>query len=268
MKKAIWLLLSFQLLNSYSQPIAGGRAAGMAGAALNLDDVFASIHNQAALTGVNALSVAVFHSTPFLLQELSTRGLIMTTPVNNGVLAAHFRLYGYSSYNEKAGGLAFARSFGQHLSAGIQLDYIGVSIGEGYGSRNILTFEGGFRIRLLNSLFLATHLFNPLRVKMADYNDERLPAIFRLGLSYHPSAKLMLAIDAEKHIDYPNRIKTGAEYQLTDKFFLRTGITSNPFQSAFGFGWHFSHFYLDLAATYHRQLGYSPHVSLTWSKKQ
>lgn len=257
------------LINTgWAQTTGGGRAAGMAGAGVNLQDLWAVYHNQAGLAGVKNLSAGVFNETSFMLSEVSTRGMAVAVPVSNGVVAAQFQYYGFALYNEKRGGLAYARKLSEHVSAGIQLDYLGISIAEGYGSKSVLTFEGGVQAELLRGFFMAAHVYNPIRAKIAGYNDERLPAVLKFGLSYLPSDKVTLAAEAEKDIDRPNRIKAGAEYQLVKQFFLRTGMASNPFNTSFGVGLIFDTFRFDVAATYHRQLGYTPHVSLVWTQKQ
>jgi hypothetical protein len=250
-----------------SQTTAGGRAAGMAGAAATLSDVFSSIHNQAGLADIEKFSIGIFNETPFMLSNLSNRGLSFAMPVSNGVIAAQFQYFGYAAYNEKRAGLAYARKFGENIKAGLQLDYHGVSISEGYGSRSAMTFEAGVQAHLLEGLSMAAHVFNPIRAKIADYNDERLPAVLKFGLAYKPSDKVLIAAESEKDINRPNRIKAGLEYEILKQFFLRTGIASNPFNPAFGFGWIMDSFKIDLAATYHRQLGYSPNVSLVWMAK-
>ncbi len=251
----------------FSQTTAGGRAAGMAGAAANLSDIFAAFHNQAGLAGIEKFSIGIFNETSFMLSNVSTRGLAVAMPVSNGVITAQFQYYGYAAYNEKRGGLAYARKFGENIKAGLQLDYFGVAIGEGYGSRSAVTFEGGVQAELLEGFFLAAHVCNPMRVKIAAYNDERLPAILKFGLAYQPSDKVFITAESEKVIDRANRIKAGAEYEIVSKFFLRTGIASNPFNTSFGFGWMIDSFKVDLAASYHRQLGYTPNVSLVWVAK-
>lgn len=251
-----------------AQTTAGGRAAGMAGAAINLQDVWSVFHNQAGLAGVKNFSAGVFNETSFMLADVSTRGLAVAVPVSNGVIAAQFQYCGFSLYNEKRGGLAYARQLTEHISAGIQLDYFGVSISEGYGSKSALTFEGGVQAELLEGFYLGAHVYNPIRAKIADYNDERLPSVLKFGLAYLPSDKVTLAAESEKDIDRPNRIKAGVEYQPVKQVLLRTGIASNPFNTSFGVGLIFDSFRFDVAATYHRQLGYSPNVSLVWTKKQ
>ncbi|MCC6384741.1 MAG: hypothetical protein LC117_11170 [Bacteroidia bacterium] len=264
---ALTVTLLFSVTRLTAQQGDGGRAAGMADAGLNLNDLWSVFQNQAGLAQVQSLSIGIFNQTPFMMGDLSTRGLAVAVPVNNGTLAAQFQYYGYSLYNEKSGGLAYARKLTESVSAGLQLDYFGVSIAENYGSANAVTFEAGLQAELMDGFFLAAHVNNPIRAKIADYNDERLPSILRFGLAYLPSEKVTLAAEAEKEIDRPNRIKAGIEYQVAKQLYLRTGIASNPVNTTFGLGLILDTFRFDVATSYHRQLGYSSNVSLVWIKK-
>ena len=89
----------------------------------------------------------------------------------------------------------------------------------------------------------------------------------RLGTSYTFSEKVIVAVEVEKDIDYPVRIKSGVEYEAADHFFIRGGVASNPVDLTFGFGYAFKKIKLDLGSAYDRNLGWSPHFSLIFSTK-
>jgi hypothetical protein len=265
----ILLLLSIENSFAGNEPAtAGGRAAGVGGAAVTYSDVWSAFHNQAGLAYIKKFSAGVFNETPFLLSDLSTRGAAVALPVNDlGVFALSLNYYGFNLYNEKKFGLAYAKSFGERISAAIQLDYLGTSISEGYGSNSAFTVEAGFRAEILPKLFLGAHIFNPTRAKLADYDEEKIPTVLKAGLGYYFSDKVLVSIESEKNMDENNIFKAGVEYHIVKILYLRGGISTNPTLTSFGFGLDFDSFKFDVAAAYHQQLGYTPNVSLTYQMK-
>ena len=106
-----------------------------------------------------------------------------------------------------------------------------------------------------------------MRVEVAA--GEHLPTIFRLGLAYLPSERVMLTAEVEKDIDFPARTKVGVEYRLVEQVQLRTGIATNPVNVAFGMGYQFKNgLTFDLASVYHQWLGFTPTASLVFQQKR
>jgi len=73
-----------------------------------------------------------------------------------------------------------------------------------------------------------------------------------------------VAIESEKDIDQSAIFKTGIEYHVIEKLFVRGGIATNPTYSTVGFGLKLKQFDIDFATNYHQQLGYTPQFSLTY----
>jgi hypothetical protein len=276
MKKILLLLFIHTILVSCSfssfagnEAIeAGGRSAGVAGASVTYSDVWSAFHNQAGLAYLTKFSAGAFNENSFLLSELNTRGIAVALPVKDiGVFGLSMSYFGYSLYNEKKIGLAYAKSFGDKISAALQFDYFGTSISEGYGSNSAFTVEAGFRAEILPGFFLGVHVFNPTRSKLAEYDDERVPTVLKGGLSYLFSDKLTVSLESEKNMEAENVFKAGVEYQLIKILYVRGGVATNPTKTAFGFGLNLDSFKFDIAASYHQQLGYTPNVSLTYSPK-
>jgi len=265
---AIFISITFSSFAGNESIQAGGRAAGVAGATVTYKDIWSAFHNQAGLAYLKNFSAGAFNETSFLMSELSTRGVAVALPVNDlGVFAVSLSYYGFNLYNEKKIGLAYAKSFGEKISAAIQVDYLGTSISEGYGSNSAFTVEAGFRAEIFPKLFLGAHVFNPVRAKLADYDKEKIPTVLKGGLSYLFSEKVTVSIESEKDMDADNIFKAGAEYHIVKILYVRGGISTNPTKTSFGFGIDLDAFKFDIAASYHQQLGYTPNVSLMYSPK-
>ena len=253
---------------SSGEPMEGGaRALGMANAALTIDGAWSLFQNQAGLASMEAFSAGAFYQARFGMRELSTAGFAAALPVGAGAAGVSYRQYGYSAYREQHVGLAYGMKLGEALDAGVQLDYVGVFLGGGYGSTAAFTFQGGFRYRAGNNVTLAGHVYNPIRARLSTFNDERLPAVLRLGGQYRFSERVALNAEVRKHLEYPVSLAVGLEYQVVSDFYVRAGIAGEPSRYSFGAGYRTGSFQFDIAASHTEVLGFTPQISLTYHAK-
>ena len=110
-------------------------------------------------------------------------------------------------------------------------------------------------------------IYNLGRAKLSDFEDDRFSTVMRLGTSYRFSDKVMVALEAEKDLEYDVRVKTGVEYQIVNDFFLRGGIATTPVEVTFGAGYKFQFIQLSVGTAYHQTLGWSPHFSIVYQGK-
>ena len=240
----------------------GGRSAGMANASVTLNDLWAIHNNQAGLAEIKNISAGIYYENLYGLNELGLKAGAFVIPTKSGVFGLNLSYFGYSQYNENKVGLAYAKSFGNKFSVGIQLDYLSTHIAENYGSTSAIAAEIGLQYSINKKINIGAHVYNPTKAKIADYNNERVPTIFRLGLSYLISKKIIVAIETEKDIQYNAAFKAGVEYHAVKQFYFRAGISTNPVLNSFGFGLELKNFNLDFATTYHQVLGFTPQVSI------
>lgn len=237
----------------------------MANASVSLSDVWSTHHNQAGLAFVKDISTGVYYENRFLLQQLSLKAAAIALPIKAGTFGIAFSSFGYSLYSENKYSLSFAKAFSNKFSMGIAMDYISTKIAEGYGSKGVAVAEIGLQTKPIKNLTIGVHLFNPTRTKLADYNNERLPTILRLGGHYQFSEKVILAIETEKNISEKALLKVGIEYKPTKELFIRIGVGSNPTTSSFGLGINLKSFKIDLSTHYNQVLGFSPQIGLTYN---
>jgi hypothetical protein len=88
-----------------------------------------------------------------------------------------------------------------------------------------------------------------------------------MGLAYMPSGKASFALELEKDVDFPLRLKGGVEYRPVEPLFLRAGFGNNPSMVHFGIGLAIgTALNVDLASSYHQTLGLSPSASVSYEK--
>lgn len=242
----------------------GARSAALSDASVSLSDVWSAHQNQAGLGFVRDVSAGVYYENRFLLKALSLKGAAIALPVKGGAFGLAVSNFGYALYSENKYSISFAKAFSNKFSVGIAMDYLTTKIAEGYGSKGGLAAEVGIQSKPIKGLTIGAHVFNPTRAKLADYNDERIPTILRLGLDYNFSNKVTVVIETEKDISKKARFKAGIEYKAVKEFYLRAGIGTNPTLSSFGFGLNLKNFKVDVSASYHQVLGISPQFGLTY----
>jgi len=244
---------------------AGGRSLGMANSSVTNTDCWSAFHNQAALAWIGRMEIGASYDNRFTIADLSTESFVFALPLKAGTFAVSGNIFGYNQYNEKKVGLAFAKKLGEKFSAGVQLDYLNTFINDDYyGSHSAFAVEVGLLAEPLKNFKIGIHVYNLSGAKLAEYADEKIPTIFRLGASYKFSDKLLWSIEEEKDIDQKASFKSGLEYQIAEPLFLRGGISTNPTLVSFGFGLKFNNLMIDFASTYHQVLGFSPAISLNY----
>lgn len=251
---------------------SGSRTAAMGRSSVAISDFWSAHNNQAGIASFTKPAIGIYYENSFLLNDLSTKCIAGIIPVKYGVFAATYSHFGYSLYSNQKMGLTYARAFGSKLRVGLQLDYIITSIGNNpaspagrYGSKGNITFELGVQTDITDKLTIGAWVFNPFLVNLAEYDDESLPAVYRIGIGWHISDVFLSTIEAEKNtaID-PIVIRGGLEYIVNNRFFFRTGFSTNKEIFSFGTGFMIKGFALNISAVMHESMGFSPQSSLIY----
>lgn len=248
--------------------VIGSRATSLGGFSTTLSDLWSTNNNQAGLGFVNELSAGMYYENRFMLKETSYKAGAFVLPLKAGAFGLSITSFGYSAYSENKVGLSYGIKLAEKVAVGVQLNYLNNRLTADYGQSNTFTAAIGVISPLTKELTVGVHVYNPNRTKLADYNNERVPTIMKLGLDYKFSDKVFLAVEAEKDINYTPVVKVGVEYHAIDMLYLRGGISTNPTQSSFGIGLKFTQFKLDLSSSFHQTLGLTPSVSLIYVKSK
>lgn len=242
----------------------GARSAAMANSTVMTYDVWSVYHNQAGLAYLNNIYAGTYFENRFNIAELGVKSFAFVLPTKTGNFGASVTHFGYSKYNESKFGLAYARKLSEKFSVGLQFDYLNTYVGDEYGNKGTFVFELGLMAEPVKNLIIGAHVYNPTRSKFAAYQDERVPTIFRFGIGYKFSDKVLLTIETDKELDYKPTYKTGIEYHFLKNLYLRTGISANPNQNFFGIGYVFKRFSFDIAFSTHEVLPMTSHFSINY----
>ncbi len=246
---------------------AGGRATGLGGSALLLEGPEALFSNQAGLASISSPAGSVVAENRFMLQELNLYGGALALPTRYGNLGISVQQFGIKQIREQKIGLAYAHMLTEGLSVGGQVNWLNTSIQE-YGSISMVTFEFGIQSQILDKVKVGAHIYNPIRASRHSDGNYKTPTVLRLGMTYQPNDKLLWALEVEKNMWMPTRLRTGLEYHFIDPVYFRAGVATNPSTVYMGLGYEVSkQFSIDAACSYHTVLGITPSINVTYNFK-
>lgn len=241
----------------------GARSASMATASVVLTDIWASANNQAGLGYIERPVAAIYYENRLNVKSLSVQAGAFAIPVGSTTVGVNYRYFGFSKYNESKFGLAVAKRLGEQFALGVQIDYFHTHFADDYGNVGVLCGEIGLLYEPVEHLTVGAHLFNVSQSKQKVNLDERVPTIMRFGVGYTIQEKATISVETEKDLRMDAIFKGGLEYTPISDLFLRCGVsTGNLYQYAFGVGYSWKFFTIDVAFSHHKFLGYSPHISL------
>lgn len=256
----------------------GGRAQALGNASATLGgEVWAVANNAAGLGSLTQPTAGIYFENRYLITSLNLAAVAVALPLGvvepaaaglparaaRGVIAFEAQRFGGALYNETRVGAAYGYRLGV-VSVGGRLDALQVSF-QDLGSRRTLAASLGGQADILpQRLTLGAYLYNITQAKLADYQDERLPTVLRVGLAYRPAKQVLLLAEAEKDVERATGVKAGLEYLPTAAVAVRLGYASLSQQTTGGVGLHAGDFQLDYAAGWHSVLGLSQYFSLGW----
>lgn len=259
------ILLPACLLSSNGDGPIGPRSAALGHASSTIYDVWSVRNNQGSLGFMRKGEAGAFYENRFFVKELNQTGFAAAVPVKKGTFGLCYSTLGYQLYRESQTTLSYGMKLNENISAGIGFDYLSTKIADIYGQAHAFTGSVGLTAKLLPQVVVSTHVYNPFRAKITNYNNERIPTIFKFGAQYIFSQKVFLVAEAEKTSAQKINIKGGIEYKPSSLIYIRVGGSSYPAQAAFGVGMDYKGLKIDLSSSYHSVLGMSPQIGLRYS---
>ncbi|HET9055652.1 MAG TPA: hypothetical protein VFN30_02275 [Chitinophagaceae bacterium] len=238
------------------QPVAAGYI-GLGAYSKNFSDGYSFTQNQAALANVKSASATVYTEKRFLIQELSLYSASIVLPTTSGNFGVQADYFGFKNFNETQFGLAYGRDLGSKVDVGVKFNYYGVHIPT-YGSASTFTAEAGILLHLTEKIHAGIHIFNPAGGKLGKNQEEKIASVYKFGLGYEVSDIFFISSEISKQEDQPVNVTVGFQYNLIKQFLIRGGIVSATNSSFAGVGVGVKQLRIDVVASYHPQLGFTP----------
>ncbi len=230
-------------------------------------DPFSFTSNQAALAQVKDAGVGVYGERRFLLAENSVYGLALAIPTKKGNFGIQVNYAGFANFNEQKAGLAYARSLGNKVDIGIQFNYYGYTI-PAYVNASTINAEAGVIVHVTDKINAGVHVYNPVASKLGKTSDEKLASVYKFGVGYDATDNFYFSTEILKEENQPVNVTGGVQYHFKKQFFARAGFRSDNSTGFAGIGFMMSNFRIDIASSFHPQLGVSPGILLLYNFKR
>lgn len=269
MRKALPIILFFVFssIRCISQTLSnhsGGQNEAIANTSSTLSNYGAVFSNVAGLADIEDIVLSVSYRV--LPNALWQNNMLASGyyPTKLGTIGAGFTRVGDDLFSQQTISLGFANRFGI-ASIGIKANYLTYAI-EGYNSRSIPYFDIGGIAELTPSLFIGAYITNVSQTRIAEFQDERIPTLLSLGLSYRPNSKLMANIEVQQDLEYEPTFKAGLAYKFIEYFTFRTGINTLPNQQFIGFGFNpdWNSIAIDYSMSHNRFWGLGHQLSISY----
>ena len=221
------LLLFFCLTASGGNPYhpsAGAGEAGKAYVCVMKQGFWSSFHNQALLSYNKSFSIGSNYENRFSIAELGTRSAGLIIPAGKASMGVVYSHFGYTDFKRDMTGLACGMKLSEKISAGLQIDYYSErTIGE-YNKYQSVTCEAGLLVSPTDKTMIGIHIFNPVPNSL---RKTFLPTTLRIGAGTHLNKLLFAGVEAEMGTDSNLNIRTGLEYEVAEKLWLRSGFNTD-----------------------------------------
>lgn len=249
--------------------VSGAQQIGMGLNSISMINAYSVYNNQAAGAYLERPSFGIYYAPVFLGQNVNNISAVVAVPVKKGgTIGLSVNYFGYSLFNEKKVGLSYSIKVAKWMSLGMQLDYLNTQI-SGYGSKNYATFELGVFTKPIDELAIAFHVYNPLKLYIDKATGDKIPTLFRLGITYEALKKFFISVQLDKDLTNKLVFRAGAEYTLKDLINFRAGVASDPVTGTVGVGVLLKQgISFDVAFSYQGTLGFQPHFGITYTMKK
>lgn len=256
--------------------VSGASNAAMAGVGASVANEWAIFNNIGALSAYQDIlpSAMLAFENRFGIKALNSYHFGIVSPFAfGGVGGMTFQRFGDKHFNQTQVGIGYSHQISL-VSVGAKINYFQIAvddqIGITQGARSNFLLELGGMAQLSKKWAVGIYGYNftQAKLRVLDAGEDRIPVILKAGLSYKPIEAVFLSVETEKHIDYPATFRAGLNYQIHKYFYVRTGISTEPFLSSFGIGFHPKDFAFDYALSNQTALGWVHQISIRYALRK
>ena len=262
----ILLVSPFFLLHPQAQlPLRSDPISlAMAGCKTTLSHEWSPLSNPAGIASSVDISVATLYETRYNLPELSTRAAAITIPSKWGVVSVLYSSFGFEVFHTNRYGMAYARKFGQKISAGFQFNYWS-EFQQQVGSHSTILVDAGLIFHPSKKLTLGVHAFNPSGATINKSNSEIIiPASFSTGFSWQAIKYTHLFFETTLNQNAETDVMTAIETNIQKLIKLRGGYSFVQQRITWGVGCHWKPIKCEIGFSHEQPLGLITSASLAF----
>ncbi len=247
------LTAQFESVNSVSR----------GGSLMTENNIGGALINPASINAIESSEVYILTRNRYLIKGLNSIAGIIGTKTTYGNFALNASYEGPSFFTSQSIGLTYGHNLGEKVSFGLRASHM-TNVIEEVGKQQQWIFEGGILAEVSDKMNLGFSIYNFSGLKAIDDKQVTEDAVIRLGVGYEVSEKTVLNSTIEKGLDNNPNLHLGFQHNISEAIFLRTGVSTSPSVLSFGVGFALQPLMLDIAYSYHRFLGHSPHLAIRY----
>lgn len=265
-KALVLLCLCSCAYKAFSQPITwiqGARTAALANADAALQDPWNTVGNPAGIAACTSPTLSFGMERRFLVKGLDTKAATAVLPFRKHVFGLNINFFGSPLYNEHLISVSYGRALSEKFRAGFRINYHGLKIAES-PLHQAWSVTAGIQVSPVPRLTLGAAVSNPNGAAFSGQLYAKIPVIIELGGAFAFSDKVLGTLELKRVSGFPFAVHTGFEYVLHSTIAIRAGIATSPFRQYGGLGLRCKSLSLNLSASSHLQLGFTPQISLSY----
>jgi hypothetical protein len=231
-------------------------------------DVYATRNNAASLAQLKLPAAAVYSERRFMMEDLTLFSGSVALTTGSGNFAIHGTYFGFELSNQTQLTLSYGRKLSAKADIGASFHYNQVKQAGIYGTANAITGSVGVLLHLTEKLHAGVNAYNPIRASYDKQKEEHIPAQYNFGMGYDVSEKLFVSAELVKTEGCSLNVNAGIQYRFIPQFFIKAGIATLTSNYYAGLGFNLKRFRLDIATSYHPQLGLTPGLMLLFEFKK
>jgi hypothetical protein len=223
-----------------------------------------AIENNVAVLAFSDNQIYLNGSNQFGLGEYSSLSLAGNAHTKLATIGLSYQISPLGNLTTQKAQIGIAKKLGDNFSAGVCLNYHTLhSTDAYYQSATYLTVSAGIYYKINDKLNSGFQFTNPNRSRLTSSPEERSISLYRLGFEYSVTSDLALYTDFLQATDEPLDLNAGIELKK-EKYAIRGGFGLNQLV-ALGFGWQTNALHIDVAGSFHNQLGFSPSLNVSYA---
>ena len=259
MKKIVSLLVIYLFVSAVSAQISTitPSASSIAQTSVADQNNWSAFTNPAILGYLEQAEFSFQFENRYLLNELSTKSVVVGFPSKLLCTGISFSYFGYSQYHEIIGGIGFARNFSNKFALGVQANYFTTYFSASNSYRGTFFPQVGLSVQFSPSFNIGFNASNPFQSTIkTEYVTRRLPSVFSFGAAYSFSPELIWRMQIDKEVSSNYRFAMGFDYQMLEKLIVKLGAYGSDYLvPCLGTGVKIGSFLIDLNCELHPLLG-------------
>jgi hypothetical protein len=263
--KIIFLACLFAgILPCISQQNIGPRLISMGSAGAAIPDVWSVSANPSLLTENKTIIVAINYQKPLVDLTIGNQAAGISYPLKKSTIGIYCSRYGMEEYNEIQASTMISKKFGRTFSLALRGNYHQIKIAN-YGSISAFSADVGLAFFLSPTFLIGFYINNITHGKypLKSIANE-IQAKFHGGFSYILSDRIIFTSNVNYEDSFIENT-FGFEYNITNHFSLRLGLSTRPLNKFMGIGISLQKLKIDLAITRTAFFTYTPQIGLNYA---